>query len=163
MHKRVARVGHCLSRIAAGGVCRVRARPILRVGQGFTLVELLVVLCVVGLLSGMVFPNIKRYSEGLAFRFDRARVLHSLDSLSERVYRAGAGIKLVTPESADMLYKDGAPVLALPPDWQLTILTPVIMEFNGLCGGGSLQLKAPDGTVSQIRLKAPDCRAEVVE
>jgi hypothetical protein len=46
----------------------------------------------------------------------------------------------------------------LPPGWLVSVSAPIRFGFDGLCSGGDVTLRSPDGVTETFRLQAPDCR-----
>ncbi|MDF8334372.1 prepilin-type N-terminal cleavage/methylation domain-containing protein [Novosphingobium sp. HBC54] len=62
--------------------------------RGFTLIEALVVLAVVGLIAGLAYPAIERAQAGLALREARGAAEATLASARARALRTGAPVDL---------------------------------------------------------------------
>ena len=132
-------------------------RPERRVAtSGFTLLELLVVMAVIGLLAAVVSPNLQR----LVGSFDRATrrdgLIADVAALSYRAYAIGQSFELANGAYAELL-RDGNPILAVPQGWRVEIDAPIRFGFNGRCSGGRVTLVAPDGAREVLSLAAPDC------
>ena len=124
--------------------------------SGFTLLELLVVMAVIGLLAAVVSPNLQR----LVGSFDRATrrdgLIADVAALSYRAYAIGQSFELANGAYAELL-RDGNPILAVPQGWRVEIDAPIRFGFNGRCSGGRVTLVAPDGAREVLSLAAPDC------
>lgn len=127
------------------------------VTRGFSLVELLVVMAVVGLISALVAPNLAAMLSGVQRYTLRDGVVSDLASLSFRAHALGQSFEL-NPDKLGTLLRDGNPVLVLPTGWRLRTETPIGFAFNGTCSGGAVELIAPDGAAERLQLNAPDCR-----
>lgn len=125
--------------------------------RGFSLVELLVVMAVVGLISALVAPNLSAMLSGVQRFTLRDGVVADLASLSFRAFALGQSFELSEAKLGTPL-RDGNPVLALPAGWGLRADAPIRFSFNGTCSGGAIELVAPNGAVERLRLHAPDCR-----
>lgn len=135
-----------------------RRRPArLRAAAGFTLLELLVVLLVVGLVSALVVPNLGNLVGGLQRATSRDGLVADLSALSYRAHSLGQAFEL-DAEAGGRLLRDGNPVLALPSGWQLRVERPIRFTFEGFCEGGEVELVSPDGRIERLRLLAPDGR-----
>ena len=123
---------------------------------GFTLLELLVVMAVIGLLAAVVTPNLQR----LVGSFDRATrrdgLIADVAALSYRAYAIGQSFELADGGFAELL-RDGNPVLAVPQGWRVEVVAPIRFGFNGRCSGGQVTLVAPDGARELLSLAAPAC------
>jgi prepilin-type N-terminal cleavage/methylation domain-containing protein len=129
--------------------------------RGFSLVELLVVLLVVGLISALVAPNLAAMLSGVQRFTLRDGVVSDLASLSFRAFALGQSFELSETKLGTPL-RDGNPIVALPTGWRLRAETPILFSFNGTCSGGAVELIAPDGAVERLLLNAPDCRVSAL-
>lgn len=127
--------------------------------RGFTLLELLVVMAVVGLMAALVAPNLQRLVGSIDRATRRDGVVADIAGLSYRAYVLGESFELSEARFGRVL-RDGSPVLALPEGWKVTVARPIQFGFNGLCSGGEVVVRAPDGVVETLRLRAPDCKLE---
>jgi prepilin-type N-terminal cleavage/methylation domain-containing protein len=134
--------------------CRRKARVGLR---GFTLLELLVVMAVVGLLAAVVAPNLQRLVGSVDRATRRDGLVADIAGLSYRAYALGQSFELTADAPAQLL-RDGNPVLTVPQGWLVTVSAPIRFGFDGLCSGGDITLRSPDGVTETFRLQAPDCR-----
>ncbi len=125
--------------------------------RGFTLLEILVVMTVIGLVAALVAPNLQKLVGGVERSTQRDGVLAEVASLSYRAYVLGQSFEL-SDESPSTVLQDGNPIVALPSGWRLHVDAPVLYSFNGLCGGGRVTVLAPDAPPETLELAAPDCR-----
>ncbi|MBV8658154.1 MAG: prepilin-type N-terminal cleavage/methylation domain-containing protein [Burkholderiales bacterium] len=123
---------------------------------GFTLLEMLVVLAVMGLLMGMVVPRLDRMQESYALRVDKKRILDQLESLPLAAFQHGQPIRIDSgPVKSVMLGKDH--LLEPGERWRITARDAIRIGFTGACSGGRVALTDPDGSVTELTLVAPDC------
>ena len=134
-------------------------RPGARLQAGFTLLEVLVVLVLVGLLTALAVPNLQRMSQSVEAATRRDAVLADIGALGYRAYVIGQSFEL-GPATAAQLLLDGNPVLALPAGWRITAELAVRYSFSGYCAGGTLKLQGPDGTNERLVLQPPLCRVQ---
>jgi prepilin-type N-terminal cleavage/methylation domain-containing protein len=127
--------------------------------RGFTLLELMVVMAVVGLMAALVAPNLQRLVGSVDRSARRDGLVADIAGLSYRAYSLGESFELSDAGLGRLLH-DGNPVLAVPGGWRVTVEQPIQFGFNGLCSGGRLTLRSPDGVVEAMSLRAPDCRIE---
>lgn len=122
--------------------------------NGFTLLELLIVLLVLGLVSGLVLPRLSNIYDGMVTMYERDDILVQLNSLHFKVFQYGQVFDLISYP----LPKDAPKLLELPPNWTLTTETPIRFRSNGSCSGGHLTLLHGEESFS-IKLEPPFCRA----
>ncbi|MBC3870900.1 pilus assembly FimT family protein [Undibacterium oligocarboniphilum] len=123
---------------------------------GFTLLELLIVLAMLGLLGSLAMPALGKLIDSVRYRSERSGVLAQINALSYRHYLLAQDSVLKTDNLADVL-KDGKPALDLPVGWSVRIPVPLHYQFNGYCDGGVLELRIPEHPPEVIRLSAPRC------
>lgn len=132
------------------------ARPVsLFMMRGYTLLELLIVIVLIGLISGLTLPRLSRLYESAMTALERDLVLRQIAGLGYRAYRAGKTIELVSyplPEGKHL-------PLELPEGWVLTAESPIRYHYNGVCDGGMLILGRGEQK-SRWRLLPPLCHPE---
>lgn len=130
---------------------------ILEKKQGFTLLELLVVLFLLSLLTGLTLPYLAKVYDSVQFAYEREEVLMQLSRLSYLAFREHRDFKLVNypPQSKD----DNPPSLEWPKGWQITSEAPIDFFANGVCQGGIVQIQYQEKTF-KAQLIAPFCQAK---
>ncbi|ENY72796.1 type II secretion system protein [Aeromonas diversa CDC 2478-85] len=116
--------------------------------RGFTLLELLVVLVLVGMITGMVGPRFIDLAERLRHRNEWQTLQQRINGLPMEVQLTGQPMVLQ------------ALPLTLPAGWQLKTERPVRYLPNGVCLGGQLQLLQDDEVKRRIALTPPYCQWE---
>jgi len=124
---------------------------------GFTLIEIVIALAVVGLIIGLVIPIAGGWLARLGRSSQLQAVEDALAALPEKARRSGHSISLGTIEASPKP-DDGASI-ALRPDWALIVEKPIVFRYDGFCTGGSLRLTFPGGE-SAYRLDPPFCRPQ---
>ncbi len=134
------------------------ARP----DRGFTLVEILVVLVILALLTGVAMPRVQRLARSIEISSQRKDLLVQVDGLAYRAFREARALELASLPRRD---DGGAPeaALRLPEGWRLDVAKPIRYAFNGLCSGGRFTLSDPDGVEYSYELKAPACRVAAID
>ena len=116
--------------------------------RGFTLLELLVVLVLVGMIAGMVGPRFIDLAERLRHRNEWQTLQQRINGLPMELQLTGRPMALQ------------ALPLTLPAGWQLKTERPVRYLPNGVCLGGQLQLLQGDEVKRRIALTPPYCQWE---
>ena len=116
-----------------------------RAVRGFTLVELVVVLALVALATGLAAPALVRGLDAARERGVRADVRVLLEGLPVRAYQAGSALE-VDATALQRLAPE------LPQDWRLELDAPLRYAPSGVASGGAVRLLIPgrDPTVWQI-------------
>lgn len=116
--------------------------------RGFTLLELLVVITLIGLIAGIVAPRFINLGDKLSLKNQRLEVRQKVNGMPLLALRRGTALRIDAK---------GAP-LALPEGWRVTAITPVIYQSNGSCLGGEIEVWQGDHRQASIVLPAPLCQ-----
>jgi prepilin-type N-terminal cleavage/methylation domain-containing protein len=123
---------------------------------GFTLLEMLIVLALMGLLGALALPALGRLVDSLRFQNERSGLLAQINTLSYRHYLLAQNSTL-TNDNLIRPLKDGQAAVDLPEGWRANIPVPLTYQFNGYCSGGVIILLPPDHPAETLRLIAPAC------
>jgi prepilin-type N-terminal cleavage/methylation domain-containing protein len=115
---------------------------------GFTMIELLVVLVILGLTSALVLPKFPAIYERFKGKAEEDKFYQSLSVLSLRAYTQQAQLVLDKNSVRNLL--------DLPESWQITIDNPIIYKASGVCLGGKVGLSV-NGVAREILLRPPYC------
>jgi prepilin-type N-terminal cleavage/methylation domain-containing protein len=128
-----------------------------RAEGGFTLIELVVALAVVGLILTVTLPRMSGWLDRFGFASKEQRVHDSLAGLAETARRAGRTMYL---RSSDQSAKSSdSPAIELPSGWTLTVEPPIVFRYDGVCAGGTARVTFPDGELT-YRLDPPFCHPQ---
>lgn len=133
--------------------------------SGFTLLELMVVLVIVGGITGLVMPNLVRLYEGISLTVERDSILDQLSNmgrvalLNQQTYMLQESPNYSDPDQHEVSTVSDYPPFNLetPPDWRITLDAPIIVRANGVCMGGNITLLYQGVPRFQTELKPPYC------
>lgn len=123
--------------------------------DGFSLLELLVVLSLLGLLTAITLPNIVNLYQSVNSRLQIDQIIDDINGLGPSAFKSSNGIVLnnITASSE----KQNVPV-NLPVGWRLSVINPILYLQNGACQGGEIRLFFEDELVVTRKLSPPFCR-----
>lgn len=143
---------------------------------GFTLVEMMVVMVLLGMIAGMTLPAMQRWHDALLARSEASTIVEALqaaafdagvqkqdlvlDGKSFVVGQAddsGAPVQRVRRASADTIARVR---IGLPPGWQVGRTVTAVFLADGLCSPGLVALESARGTRLLFAIQGPICRVE---
>ena len=135
---------------------------------GFTLLELLVVLAILGLATAIALPNLQRLYASAIQASERDYVLDQVAALGREAMLHGRAYVVFgnapPPDPAETTrYADYEPyVVDVPDGWRLALDRPLVVLANGVCLGGALTLSHAEAEAATVRveLAPPYCRID---
>lgn len=118
-------------------------------GRGFTMVELLVTLVLLGLITAMVAPGLESWLAARHTAAVRMEINSQLAMLPLLANRSGRKMVIDSAEKFDLL------------DVELKFIQPVVVYANGFCEGGQFQLQQ-ENYVTTFEVLAPYCEVKRV-
>lgn len=136
-------VAKVMPRTSASCLQRAEARA-----DGFTLVELLVVLALVAALSALVAPRLGPDPDGAAQRTQLSELERQLQRLPQRAVDAGEPLAFDAERLRALLP-------SLPAAWRLQVEPALRYGSSGFASGGEVRLlQAGRGTIAHWRIEA---------
>ena len=144
-----------------------RARPDARARvRGFTMVELLVVLLLLGLLAALAAPNLERFYAGLTRTSERDYILRQFAELGRHARQQGQAYVVrgggARPDGTAAPGPGAAPGLVpypidLPEGWNIRLDRPLVVRASGACLGARLTLVYRTQVAAEVALAPPYC------
>ena len=137
-----------------------------RLQRGFTLLELLVVLALLGLVTAIATPNLQRLYVSATQASERDYVLDQVSALGrEATLRGRAYVvfgNVPPPDPAEAVSHADFETydVDIPEGWRLEFDRPLVVLANGVCLGGTLTLSHADAPAVHVELAPPYCRVE---
>lgn len=118
---------------------------------GFSLLELLVVLALIGMLTAVVAPRLQRTYDAIAGSGERDEVGRQLQRMPLLARQAGRAIVVEEGDEAALSRH-----ITLPAGWSVSPLEQLRIEASGVCHPARLRVSGR-GVVEVQQLTAPAC------
>ena len=119
--------------------------------RGFTLLEMIAVLAIMGLVAGLVGPSMLRGVDAWKRAAEIDRLLDQVRSLPGRARAGGHDIEI-----SQQALAGAVPPLRVEAGWQLVVDAPWRVRASGVCEGGMIEARA-GGSVRRVRVAPPFC------
>ena len=144
--------------------CRKEVRSL---RGGFTLLELVVVLALLGLVTAIAMPNFDRLYAGVTRTSERDYVLDQVAALGREAMLNGRAYVVFGNTAPRELVESSryadyeTHVMDIPDGWRLDLDRPLLVLANGVCLGGDLTLSHAEYAGVRVELLPPYCRVDV--
>ncbi len=149
-----------------------RARATRPGADGFTLLELLVVLLLMAIIAALAAPNLGRLYTSIQGRTERDYILDQFAGLGRTALRHGRTYVVsstlasgpqsgTSPEPRTVAPSDPEAdpyTIDLPTGWSMELSRPLLVKANGVCLGTGLTLHHEGGVDIRLALEPPYCR-----
>ncbi|MDM8558490.1 prepilin-type N-terminal cleavage/methylation domain-containing protein [Candidatus Parabeggiatoa sp. HSG14] len=143
--------------------------------QGFTLLELLVVLVVLSLLTGLAAPRLVAMYDSFHASLERDEVLIQLGKLNYLAFQQGHDFELTTYPLVQKISTEYEEIkseiidkkktinnfLELPEGWRVHTKIPILFRANGVCSGGLIYLNHQIQEF-RVQLAPPFCQPKLL-
>jgi len=134
--------------------------------SGFTLLELMVVLVLLGVITSLALPNLTRLYESISLKLERDDIVDQLQGLGGLALssRQALIVSMRAPidSSADSGQNYIVHSLALPVGWHVELDRDLIVRANGVCLGAEVSIFHLGEVYAVVDLKAPYCAASIL-
>lgn len=120
-------------------------------GAGFTLLELLIVLALIGVTAAVVVPGLARTYDAIVGSGERADVVRALEGLPLAVAADGQPLRIDPREPGALAAR-----LSMPDGWTVRLLQPLHIERTGYCHPFEVAVTGREATETW-RLASPAC------
>ncbi|MDR6212833.1 prepilin-type N-terminal cleavage/methylation domain-containing protein [Paracidovorax wautersii] len=127
---------------------------------GFTLIEMMAVMVLLGLLSAIILPNFEKWFGNTERRVEVTTVTNRLHKLLTRAALLGADFELSEHTMSTPL-ADGAAALELPAGWRIAEDQKLLIRSSGLCDTQRLTLSSGQQTLT-VEVEADTCEIKLV-
>jgi prepilin-type N-terminal cleavage/methylation domain-containing protein len=124
--------------------------------RGFTLIEMMAALTLLGLIAGLLMPNFQRWYASTQDRVNASAIAIQFQKLYARAALLSQDHELSRASSAQML-ADGQPALSLPPGWQIAPQQSLRIPASGYCQSGYIDVLGPHNVRLRFNTRAPHC------
>lgn len=128
---------------------------------GFSLVELLIVLAIMGLMGAFALPALVHLGNRTSFSLNRQDLERQLDELPMTASAQGRNLVLTSTPGAGGFSAPPATApeaypVTLPAGWRIDVDAPIAYRYDGTCSGGTLRVTAPDAEARYL-MRPPLC------
>ncbi len=164
-----------------GSSKQTRSRYQMIIQRGFTLLEMLMVIFIIGLSAALVSPNLPKLFDRLSFALERDTFVRELNTLSYRAFDKNQDFVLAGNLESNQLATENDEMsasqsvdafdivtpyrsasvhmmrLAIPDDWTVKVPEPIFYRSSGFCTGGTVTIQTGQLEYSFV-LDAPYCQ-----
>jgi len=133
--------------------------------SGFSLLELMVVLVLLGGITSLALPNLTRLYESINLKLERDDILDQLQGLGGLALASRQAIivsmRIPGDDSAESQRNYIEHSLVLPDGWHVELDRDLIVRANGVCLGAEVSIFHLGEAYAVVNLKAPYCESSI--
>lgn len=126
--------------------------------KGFSLLELLVILLIMGLLAGVTFPQIGKIQQSNIFNIEKKQLISVFESLPYFASLNALELEISTIPTGNKVLDD---YLKIPTGWSIKVEQKIIVKANGFCAGGKFVAFKESRNV-RMDLLSPMCKIQLI-
>ncbi len=148
-------------------ICRCRC--------GYTLIEMIVILVILGFMAGLALPRLEKVYTGMQRSMQRSEVLRCIADLGYQAWnhqqilildhyppKPTGSYEISQLQTSPMGSTLSEEVFPLPEGWKIVTESPILFKRNGVCSGGTITVSYSNLS-SRYVLTAPLCTPSLVE
>ncbi len=133
----------------------------LQAAKGFTLIEMVVVMVLLGMLAAVALPNFERWFGSTQQRVDASRIVLQVQNLFARAAILNQSVD-ITSTNLRQLLVDGKPALDLPAGWSLLSQDQLTVYGSGYCVPVEITFVSTQNQRVAVQVKDQQCNVGFV-
>lgn len=133
-----------------------------RRAAGFTLLELVVVLALLGVVTALAMPNLAGLVASAQRATERDDLINQINALGQRARLSNSNLLVAGLPAAVEEVPAGftSHQLEIPNGWTVEFVPPLVVRANGVCLGAELTLSHADAPALRRTLEPPFCNLD---
>jgi prepilin-type N-terminal cleavage/methylation domain-containing protein len=124
--------------------------------KGFTLIEMMVVVVLMGLVAAVALPNFERWFASTQQRVDASRIAMQVQNLLARAAILNQSLDL-TSTNVKQILADGKPALDLPAGWTVRAQDLLAVYGSGYCVPAEISFVSNQNQRVNIQVRDQQC------
>lgn len=141
--------------------------------SGFTLLEMMIVMVLLGMIASLTLPAMQRWHDALLARSEVSTVMEALQAaafdagakrqtlmLDSKSFVIAGADRSTSSSNAASVNAEARVQVNLPAGWQVKRSVPAMFGADGLCRPGLVALRSASGNHLLFAIKGPICQIE---